>query len=421
MRLSRPIPRATSWTSASTASHRFAISLMKLIFTARKALAAYLVSSAVRRPVNQDRRAVEEQRPVDFAQHVLRAIILGADDDAVGMLEVGDGRAFAQEFGVRGDRHVRDALFAEDLLDLVAGPDRHGGFGDNHGPGFITLASSRTASNTKVRSAWPSPRLAGVPTAMNTASAPFDASGEVGREGQPPALGIGLDQRLEPRLPDRHPAGIQAVDLRRVLVDAADAMAEIGKAGPGNEPDIAGADHRDTHALLLRLQRGPHLAAVAKDEQAIQRTASISPETSYIGAALPMNVTTLPKPPRVGLVSLGCPKDLVDSERIMTKLRADGYDMSPDYAGADVVLVNTCGFLDSAKEESLEAIGEAIAENGRVVVTGCMGKEADVIRERFPDVLAITGPQQYEEVVAAVHEAAPPIPTPSSTWCRKPA
>ncbi|MEO8456001.1 MAG: 30S ribosomal protein S12 methylthiotransferase RimO [Sphingomicrobium sp.] len=125
-----------------------------------------------------------------------------------------------------------------------------------------------------------------------------------------------------------------------------------------------------------------------------------------------MNVTTLPKPPRVGLVSLGCPKALVDSERIMTKLRSDGYDMSPDYAGADVVLVNTCGFLDSAKEESLEAIGEAIAENGRVVVTGCMGKEADVIRARFPQVLAVTGPQQYEEVVAAVHEAAPPIPSP---------
>jgi len=123
-----------------------------------------------------------------------------------------------------------------------------------------------------------------------------------------------------------------------------------------------------------------------------------------------MNVITLPKPPRVGLVSLGCPKALVDSERIMTKLRADGYDMSPDYAGADVVLVNTCGFLDSAKEESLEAIGEAIAENGRVVVTGCMGKEAEVIRARFPGVLAITGPQQYEEVVAAVHDAAPPIP-----------
>ena len=125
-----------------------------------------------------------------------------------------------------------------------------------------------------------------------------------------------------------------------------------------------------------------------------------------------MNVTTLPKPPRVGLVSLGCPKALVDSERIMTKLRADGYDMSPDYAGADVVLVNTCGFLDSAKAESLEAIGEAIAENGRVVVTGCMGKEADVIRARFPQVLAVTGPQQYEAVVAAVHDAAPPAASP---------
>jgi ribosomal protein S12 methylthiotransferase len=120
----------------------------------------------------------------------------------------------------------------------------------------------------------------------------------------------------------------------------------------------------------------------------------------------------LPTPPRVGMVSLGCPKALVDSERILTKLRAEGYEMSGDYAGADVVLVNTCGFLDSAKEESLEAIGEAIAENGRVVVTGCMGKEADVIRARFPDVLAVTGPQQYEEVVAAVHEAAPPIPSP---------
>jgi ribosomal protein S12 methylthiotransferase len=112
------------------------------------------------------------------------------------------------------------------------------------------------------------------------------------------------------------------------------------------------------------------------------------------------------------MVSLGCPKALVDSERILTKLRAEGYEMSGDYAGADVVLVNTCGFLDSAKEESLEAIGEAIAENGRVVVTGCMGKEAELIRARFPQVLAITGPQQYEEVVAAVHDAAPPVPSP---------
>ena len=107
------------------------------------------------------------------------------------------------------------------------------------------------------------------------------------------------------------------------------------------------------------------------------------------------------------MVSLGCPKALVDSERILTKLRADGYALSPDYDDADVVLVNTCGFLDSAKAESLEAIGEAIAENGRVIVTGCMGNEAAVIRERFPQVLAVTGPHQYEAVVGAVHEAAP--------------
>jgi ribosomal protein S12 methylthiotransferase len=121
--------------------------------------------------------------------------------------------------------------------------------------------------------------------------------------------------------------------------------------------------------------------------------------------------TTLPSPPKIGMVSLGCPKNLVDSERILTKLRSDGYAMSPDYAGADVVLVNTCGFLDSAKEESLEAIGEAIAENGRVIVTGCMGKEAEMIRAKFPGILAVTGAHQYEEVVGAVHHAAPMPPS----------
>ncbi|WP_408589613.1 30S ribosomal protein S12 methylthiotransferase RimO [Novosphingobium sp.] len=122
----------------------------------------------------------------------------------------------------------------------------------------------------------------------------------------------------------------------------------------------------------------------------------------------PTEPLTIPAAPRVGMVSLGCPKALVDSERILTRLRADGYAMSPDYAGADVVLVNTCGFLDSAKEESLAAIGEAIAENGRVIVTGCMGNEAEAIRARFPQVLAVTGAHQYEDVVEAVHEAAPP-------------
>lgn len=118
----------------------------------------------------------------------------------------------------------------------------------------------------------------------------------------------------------------------------------------------------------------------------------------------------IPTQPKIGMVSLGCPKALVDSERILTKLRSDGYGLSPDYEGADVVLVNTCGFLDSAKEESLEAIGEALAENGRVIVTGCLGNEAEMIRARFPKVLAISGAHQYEAVVSAVHEAAPTVP-----------
>lgn len=121
---------------------------------------------------------------------------------------------------------------------------------------------------------------------------------------------------------------------------------------------------------------------------------------------------SLAKPPTVGIVSLGCPKALVDSERILTKLRAEGYAVSGDYHEAGVVLVNTCGFLDSAKAESLEAIGEAIAENGRVIVTGCLGVEAERIRAAHPKVLAITGPQQYEAVVKAVHEALPPAHEP---------
>ena len=116
--------------------------------------------------------------------------------------------------------------------------------------------------------------------------------------------------------------------------------------------------------------------------------------------------------PKVGLVSLGCPKALVDSERIITQLRAEGYVMSPGYADADVVLVNTCGFLDSAKAESLAAIGEAMAENGRVIVTGCMGVEADTIMKAHPGVLAVTGPHQYEAVVGAVHKALPPVHDP---------
>ncbi|MEI4472683.1 30S ribosomal protein S12 methylthiotransferase RimO [Frigidibacter sp. MR17.24] len=116
--------------------------------------------------------------------------------------------------------------------------------------------------------------------------------------------------------------------------------------------------------------------------------------------------------PTIGMVSLGCPKALVDSERILTRLRAEGYQISPDYKGADAVIVNTCGFLDSAKAESLEAIGEALKENGRVLVTGCLGAEPEFITGAHPSVLAVTGPHQYEAVLDAVHKAVPPAPDP---------
>jgi len=115
---------------------------------------------------------------------------------------------------------------------------------------------------------------------------------------------------------------------------------------------------------------------------------------------------------RISYVSLGCPKALVDSERILTRLRAEGYELSREHAGADLVIVNTCGFLDSAQAESLDAIGSALAENGKVVVTGCMGAEPEKITGKFPNVFAITGPQQYESVVEAVHRAAPPAHDP---------
>src|SRR5512136_1497696 len=109
------------------------------------------------------------------------------------------------------------------------------------------------------------------------------------------------------------------------------------------------------------------------------------------------------KVPSVGFISLGCPKALVDSERILTQLRAEGYEVTPSYEAADLVVVNTCGFIDDAVHESLDAIGEAVAQNGRVIVTGCLGARPERILERHPRVLKVTGPHAYEDVVGAVH------------------
>ena len=117
-------------------------------------------------------------------------------------------------------------------------------------------------------------------------------------------------------------------------------------------------------------------------------------------------------PGRIGLVSLGCPKALVDSEHIITRLRAEGYVLSPDYVGADLVVVNTCGFIDSAVEESLDAIGEALSENGKVIVTGCLGAKGDIVQQTHPQVLAVTGPHQPEQVLEAVHQELPPLHDP---------
>ena len=138
-----------------------------------------------------------------------------------------------------------------------------------------------------------------------------------------------------------------------------------------------------------------------------QNPPSLRPD---LAPAAKIRESARPGQPKIGMVSLGCPKALVDSERILTRLRAEGYAISPDYSGAEAVIVNTCGFLDSAKVESLEAIGEALQENGRVIVTGCLGADSEYILGHHPTVLAVTGPHQYEQVLDAVHSAVPPAP-----------
>jgi ribosomal protein S12 methylthiotransferase len=139
------------------------------------------------------------------------------------------------------------------------------------------------------------------------------------------------------------------------------------------------------------------------------RTSARSPSSSSPAKALPTKARrTRQRAPKVGFVSLGCPKALVDSERILTHLRAEGYEVAPTYDAADVVVVNTCGFIDAAVDESLDAIGEALEQNGRVIVTGCLGAKPERILERHPRVLKVTGPHAYEDVLTAVHEHLPP-------------
>ena len=159
----------------------------------------------------------------------------------------------------------------------------------------------------------------------------------------------------------------------------------------------------------------PFLSRATRAEAAFSCAASHIPCSSFWGTirVLPVNISTSLKTvnrkrPKVGFVSLGCPKALVDSERILTRLSAEGYEVAPSYRAADLVIVNTCGFIDAAVDESLDAIGEALAENGRVIVTGCLGAQPQKILSRHPQVLKITGPQRYEEVMASVHEHLPP-------------
>ena len=166
------------------------------------------------------------------------------------------------------------------------------------------------------------------------------------------------------------------------------------------------ADHKRDHAAATPVCK---ITFCAYSRAMAQNPPDLRPD---IAPKPRLGNTRRPGQPSVGMVSLGCPKALVDSERILTRLRAEGYAISPDYSGADAVIVNTCGFLDSAKAESLEAIGEALAENGKVIVTGCLGAEPEYITGVHPKVLAVTGPHQYEQVLDAVHGAVPPDPDP---------
>ena len=215
----------------------------------------------------------------------------------------------------------------------------------------------------------------------------------------------------------RHPAGAaprprphdrdHPVRLRRPLRVEAVQRGFPAREGPA-DPALAGARRpRLPRHARLRGASQSCVGAVAAAVAPWQATAMLTTSDPVLARPVAGRAA-----PRISFVSLGCPKALVDSERIITRLRAEGYEITKKHDGADAVVVNTCGFLDSAKAESLAAIGDAMAENGKVIVTGCMGAEPDAIRQHYPNVLAVSGPQAYESVMAAVHEAAEPLHDP---------
>src|SRR5512135_1314495 len=155
---------------------------------------------------------------------------------------------------------------------------------------------------------------------------------------------------------------------------------------------------------LVRAVRGACMTALASARRRLHEPGAQEPGTIAFSRS---NTSMSRKNPKVGFVSLGCPKALVDSERILTQLRVEGYDIVPSYGAADVVVVNTCGFIDAAVQESLDAIGEALAENGKVIVTGCLGAKGDIVEKTHPRVLAVTGPHARDEVMAHVHAHLP--------------
>ena len=254
MRLSSPMPRATSCTSAPTFSDKIGDLVDEGDLGGEEGVGGVFDQFRGAPGGEHQRRLVERQRPVDFADHLARALVRGADHDAVGKLEIADRRALAQEFRIGGDRDVGGRIgFADHPLDLVAGADRHGRLGDHDGEalerrgdlarGGIDIGQVGVAVAAPRRRADRNEHRIGL----------GDRRGQIGREIEPAGLHVGGDQRIEAGLEDRDFAAAQRRDLVAILVDAGDVVAEIRKAGAGHQPHIARADHGDTHLANLSI------------------------------------------------------------------------------------------------------------------------------------------------------------------------